>query len=95
MATGHGDGAGDETEQRVLVQRDRQPHADGVLDGDEDADDDGEDDQREAARFQAGEVGAEADGGEEHQHEGFAQRFVEGEADVVKEVKRVDDDCRD
>ena len=95
VATGHGDGAGDEAEQRVLVERDRQSHADGVLDGDEDADDDGEDNQRKAACFQAGEVGAQTDGGEEHQHEGFAQGFVEGETDVVKEVERVDDDRGD
>ena len=95
VSAGHGDGAGDETQQRVLVQRDGKPDTDSVLDGDKDADDDGEDDQRHAACFQAGEVRAQADGGEEHQHEGFAQRFVEGEADVVKEVERVDDDCGD
>ena len=89
-----GDGTGDQTDDGIKTQRARQADAHDVLDHDEGADHQQEEHQADAARLEAGEVGAEADRREEDQHERILQPLVEGERYTGADMQDVDDDRR-
>ena len=89
-----GDGTGDQTDDGIKAQCAGQADAHDVLDHDEGADHQQEEHQADAARLEAGEVGAQADRREEDQHERILQTLVEGERYAGTGMQDVDDDRR-
>ena len=73
----HGDGAGDEAEQRIDAEHVGEAHPDGVLQHREERGEPPEDEDLPAADLEQAEAGAESDGGEEGDHERRLQPGVE------------------
>ena len=92
VTAGQGNRTGNQANQRIQAQCARQADTDEVLDDDECTHHGGKDNQRQTARFQTGEVGAQTDGCKEDKHERILQRFFKFEADAVGFVQGEQDD---
>ena len=92
MTTGQGNRTSNQANQRIQAQCARQADTDEVLDDDECTHYGGKDNQRQAARFQTGEVGAQTDGCKEDEHERILQRFFKFKADAVGFMQGEQDD---
>ena len=92
VTTGQGNRTGNQANQWIQAQCARQADTDEVLDDDECTHHGGKDNQRQTARFQTGEVGAQTDGCKEDKHERILQRFFKFEADAVGFMQGEQDD---
>ena len=91
MATRQRDGARHQADQRIQPQRRGEAHAHRVLDQDEHAHHRQKHHQADTPGLEPREVGTQADGREEDQHEGILQALVEGKRHARAGMQDVDD----
>ena len=94
MSASQRDGAGNQADERILVKQHGHAHTDQVLHDNEHAHNHQKDDQREAALFQAAEIGRKADGGEKRNHESALHIAVKLKHSAGGGIKRADDGGR-